>query len=89
MKIGEPHAFGGQAVEMRCLVDLAAVASDIAIAQVIGQYDNDVRLQRFCGLGRPCFRAVDDEQGQHDCEGVSHCVLAFPSEVILDAKACD
>ena len=48
--VGEPHPLGGQAVDVRRLVVLAAEAADVGVAEVVGQDEDDIR-PRFRGRG--------------------------------------
>ena len=40
--IGESHPFPRKAIKVRRIHDFVPVATNVAIAEVIGQYDNDV-----------------------------------------------
>ena len=42
--IGESHAVGGQAIEIRRFDLLLAVAAEVAVAEVIGQDEDDIGL---------------------------------------------
>ncbi len=46
MRIGEAHALGRQAIEMRrgYLAAVGVVAMDIAVAEIIGEDDDDVGM---------------------------------------------
>ena len=44
MKVGEAHALGMQPVEVRRLQDRIAVAGEVAVALVVGEDEDDVRL---------------------------------------------
>ena len=50
MEVGEAHAFDGQLVEYRGL-HWAAVASDVAVAQVVNEEGDDVRETRSRSTG--------------------------------------
>ena len=43
MEVGEAHAFGGQVVENGRL-DGAAIAADVAVAEVVDKQSDDVRV---------------------------------------------
>ena len=47
MRVGEPHAVAGEPVNVRRLYLRRTVASDIAVAKIIREDDNDVRLAWF------------------------------------------
>ncbi len=47
--LGESHAFGGEPVEGRRFHVAAAVAAEVAIAQVVGEDQDDVGPTRQCG----------------------------------------
>jgi len=40
--ISEPHPFAREAVKMRCLHDFVSVTTNVAIAEVVAEDDNDV-----------------------------------------------
>ncbi len=50
--VGEPHPLPGQAVDVRRLVELAAVAAHVGPAQVVGKDEDDIRYTGF-GLAEP------------------------------------
>ena len=47
----ESHALGGQAVDVRRFVVLAAEAGDVGVAQVVGQDEDDVGFTGFVRAG--------------------------------------
>jgi len=49
--IGETHLAAREAVELRRGHVLAAVAAEVAVAQVVGEDDDEIRLRRKCDLG--------------------------------------
>ena len=53
--VRQPHAFGGEPIEVGRLDDFVAVAGQIAVAEVVGQHHDDVRtvLGPPVRLGRP------------------------------------
>ena len=42
---GEDHPFAGEAIDVRRADDLLAVVADFAVAEVIGQDEDDVRAR--------------------------------------------
>lgn len=46
VKIGQTHAGGGKRIDVRRSMELTSVTPKIALAEVIGQDVNDVRLFR-------------------------------------------
>ena len=42
----EPHAVAGQPVDVRRLVEIAAVAAEVGPTQIVGDDENDVRLRQ-------------------------------------------
>ena len=51
VKIGEPHALGGHAIDIRRADRRAAIAPEITVTLVVGKNNNDVRAGR-CGRRR-------------------------------------
>jgi hypothetical protein len=47
MRVGEAQAFGGEPIDVRRFDARRAIASDIAVAQVIGIDEHDVRPRRI------------------------------------------
>ena len=64
----EPHALVRERVEVRCLDDGMAVAGEVAIAEVVGEEEDEVRLRRERKTGNEERR----EKGKREEEGVFH-----------------
>ena len=61
---GEDHPFAGEAIHVRRADDLLAVVADFAVAEVVGQDEDDVRS----GLGEE----AGAEQGKQEQGGAAH-----------------
>ena len=83
--IGEARALAGEAVEVRSLVERAAVAAEVLAAEVVGEEEDDVgRALRGCGGGRGCGgKGEGEEEGKREGEkegkeaGVGHEEIKF------------
>jgi len=74
MEVGKAHAFGGQLVEDRSLHG-AAVASDVAVAQIVNEEGDDIRETRFRRANEK--RAGGGENQQHfDEETTKHHIIS-------------
>ncbi len=67
--VGEAHAFGGHAVQVGRLDEALAVGAEVAVAQIVGQDEDDVgrvlrrgSLTALCRSGRPGQQ--EDEEGE-------------------------
>jgi hypothetical protein len=66
--VRQPQALAGQAIEMGRMEDRMAVAGEVAMAEVVGQDDQDagpLRTRRHIGLGRDHSYRDGCEQGPH------------------------
>ena len=73
VKTRELHPFARHAVEVGRAVDLGTKRADIAVAQIVSQYDDEVgmvRLIRFCQLPRCACGQRDRDQECHQCGGL-------------------
>jgi hypothetical protein len=58
VEVGEPHALGVEAVEVRRLEDRVAVTGQVAIALVVGDNEDDVRRGRGSAEVASAARAI-------------------------------
>jgi hypothetical protein len=76
MRVSEPHAVAREAVNVRRLYLRRAVASDIVVAEIIREDDDNVRIAWFTisGVQRGLRRQQQDgEEG----EGLFHLAICF------------
>ena len=79
MRLGEPHPFPRQPVDIRRPDLRRAIAADIAVAQVVGEDDDDVRPPfRRRGLGTALLQAVSAAAA---AAGARHAVLNATPEL--------
>ncbi len=81
VELSEPHAAGGQAIDVRRFDLLLAIAAQIAVAEIIGQEEHDVRMRRGAGrFLRLIGHRKTGDGTQNDEE------MAF--QTICDSQAC-
>jgi len=65
VSLREAQAFAGQAVELRCLVQVGTVTSEVGPAQIVGEDEEDVgseRLRREAALSVPEGEGAEDDE---------------------------
>ena len=83
MRVGEPHAVAGEPVKVRRLDLRRTVASDVAVAKIIREDDDDVRLAGFTISGVQRGQRRQQQGGEEPQGWVSwlFLVLSFVSSV--------
>ncbi len=74
MEVGEAHAFGGQLVEDRSLHG-AAVASDVAVAQIVNEEGDDIRETRFRGANKKRAGGSENQQRFDEATTKHHIIV--------------
>ena len=66
VKIGEAHAFGSKAVEVRGAYNRVSVARQVSVSEIIGKNENDVGLLRGRRVGGMKHRQRCEHQGTEE-----------------------
>ena len=72
IEVGKEHPFGGHLVDAGRADFLLAVGAKLAVPQVVGQNENDVRLPTLTGRLRGRRASVTDHERERESKGRSH-----------------
>ena len=74
MEVGKAHAFSSQLVEDRGL-HRAAVASDVAVAQIVNEEGDDIRETRFRGANEKRAGGSENQQRFDEATTKHHIIV--------------
>ena len=83
MKIGEAHTFRMQVVQVRRFKKRMPVRTDISVALIICQYDDNIWMVGLRRLGGVKHRQRGQQQGGQKYDRVFHYKLKFVGFVVI------